>query len=144
MWSVGGDRRLFYSLRSQKKTDTKMKTNTENRSEYHTVRLTPAEAAELAEHAQACGLSISSLIRRRALGLPLPKGSAPLLNLTAWRELAHLASNFNQMVKHANEQRTAGFDALSVSALTDVKTLLLKLDDALKKVRLLLLGVAAE
>lgn len=118
-----------------------MKKNGENRTEFHTVRLTPAEAAEVAEHAEACGLSISALIRRRVLGLALPEGSAPPLNLSAWRELAHLAGNFNQMVKHANEQRVNGVAVLDLDA---VKNLLTKLDGALKVVRLLLLGVKAE
>jgi hypothetical protein len=121
-----------------------MKKNTENRTVFHTVRLTPAEAQEVAAHAEACGLSISALLRRRVLGLLLPEGSAPALNLTAWRELAHLASNFNQMVKHANEYRSGSQDGLSGLILAEVKTLLAKLDDSLSKVRLLLLGVKGE
>ena len=119
-----------------------MKRNGENRSVFHTVRLTPAEAAEVAEHAEACGLSISALIRRRVLGLALPAGSAPAVNLGAWRELSHLAANFNQMVKAANEQRVAM--GAAVLDLVQVKSLLQKLDSKLDKVRLLLLGVKGE
>lgn len=65
----------FYSLQSQRIQVQKMKKNEENRTEFHTGRLTPAEAAEIADHAEACGLS--TLLRRRVLGLALPAGHQP-------------------------------------------------------------------
>ena len=119
-----------------------MKKNGENRTQFHTVRLTPAEAEEVADHAEACGLSISALLRRRVLGLALPAGSAPAINLAAWRELSSLASNFNQVSKHANEQKIQ--QGTAVLDLGQVKSLLQRLDATLDKVRLCLLGITSE
>jgi type IV pilus biogenesis protein CpaD/CtpE len=119
-----------------------MKTDSENRTAWKTVRFTDQEAAEVDQHAAACGLSASELIRRRVLGQRLPKGSAPELNLLAWRELAHLAANVNQLMKHLNEQR-AGIGRAIVDLL-QVKALVIKVDAAIQKVRLQLLGADTE
>ncbi len=127
----------FYSVPSQK-----MKTDSENRTAWKTVRFTDAEAAEVDQHADACGLSASELIRRRVLGQRLPKGSAPELNLLAWRELAHLAANVNQLLKHLNEQRTG--IGRAIVDLLQVKALVIKVDAAIQKVRLQLLGADTE
>ena len=127
----------FYSLRSQK-----MKSESENRTAWKTVRFTDQEAEEVDQHAAACGLSASELIRRRVLGQRLPKGSAPEMNLLAWRELAHLAANVNQLLKHLNEQR-AGIGRALVDLL-QVKALVQKVDAAIYKLRLQLLGADTE
>lgn len=117
-----------------------MKTDSENRTVFHTVRFSPAEAVEVAEHASVVGLSISALIRARVLGHPLPRGAAPAINLTAWRELASCASNFNQLSRHLNTAALAG--GQPVLDFYGVKDLVLEVEQNLKKVRLQLLGTA--
>ena len=112
----------------------------ENKSVFHTLRVTPTEAAELVEHAAACGLSVSALLRARALGHPLPKGSAPAVNLTAWRELSGLAGRLNQIAHHANEQRV--IEGNAVLDLVQVQQLLVKTLSTLQLVRQQLLGAA--
>lgn len=70
---------------------------------FHTLRVTPAEGEELAEHARRAHVSVSELLRRRALGQPLPPAAAPEINLQAYSQLARLAANLNQSMRHANE-----------------------------------------
>lgn len=115
-----------------------MRSEGENRTVFHTVRLTESEAEEVVAHAEASGLSISALIRYRLLGRPLPMGSAPAINLVAWRDLAPLTSNLNQMTVHANHQRLT--DSISILDLVQVKSLLAKLSDQVQKIRILLIG----
>ena len=117
----------------------KMKTDSENRTAWKTVRFTDAEAAEVDQHADACGLSASALIRFRTLNKPLPKGSAPEINRQVWRDLSPDRANLNQMTKHANEQRLA--DGRAVLDLVQVKALLHRLDNQIAQLRLELLGV---
>lgn len=114
-----------------------MNTNTENRTSFHTVRFAPDEAAEVVEHAEACGQSVSALIRARVLGHTLPKGAAPAVNIRAWRELAGTASNLNQLVHHLNAAALTGDSNLD---LAQVRQLLEVLQTNLKTVRLQLLG----
>ena len=115
-----------------------MKSAAENRTVFVTVRLTEDEAEEVVAHAQAVGLSVSALMRRRVLGHPLPKGSAPAINLTAWREFAPMAANLNQLTTHANQQRLK--DGAAILDLVQVKALLSKVSDQTQKIRLLLIG----
>lgn len=70
---------------------------------FHTIRLTPAEADELTTHADLARISVSELLRRRALDRPLPPAAAPAINVEKYGELARLAANLNQAVKHANQ-----------------------------------------
>lgn len=116
-----------------------MKTDSENRTAWKTVRFTEDEAAEVDQHADACGLSASALIRRRVLKKPLPRGSAPEINRRAWSDLAPDRANLNQMTKHANEQRLA--EGRAVLDLVQVKALLFRLDEQIQQLRLELLGV---
>lgn len=124
----------FYSLRSQKK----MKTESENRTVFHTVRLTPLEAAELVEHAAATGVSVSALLRARTLGQPLPRGAAPAVNMAAWRELAATAANLNQLVHHLNTAALS--DQQADIGLVEVKKIVIDVAEKVKKVRLELIG----
>ena len=64
------------------------------------------------------------------------------INLGAWRELSSLVSNFNQISKHADEQKIQ--QGTTVLDLVQVKFLLQKLDGALEKVCRCLFGVTAE
>lgn len=114
-----------------------MNTNTENRIVFHTTRFTEDEAAEVVSHADACGQSISALIRARVLGRSLPKGSAPALNIAAWRELASTAANINQLTHHFNLAAQTGEQAPHSG---EVMKLLRDLDIKLKDVRLQMLG----
>lgn len=70
---------------------------------FHTIRVTSAEADELTEHARRACVSVSELLRRRALGQPLPPAAAPEINVQAYGQLARLAGNLNQAMRHANE-----------------------------------------
>jgi len=94
----------------------------------------------VAQHASAVGLSISALVRARVLGHSLPRGAAPAINLTAWRQLASCASNFNQLLHHLNTAALAG--GQPVLDFYAVKDLVLEVDQNLKRVRLQLLGTA--
>lgn len=114
-----------------------MQRNSENRVVFHTTRFTPDEAAELVQHANACGQSISAVIRARVLGHALPKGAAPPLNLQAWRELAATAANLNQLVHHFNLAAQMGE---ATPELVLVQQQLDALASKLKNVRLQLLG----
>ena len=117
-----------------------MKTNTENRTVFHTSRYTPAESAELVEHAQACGLSVSALLRRRGLLQRLPAGAAPQINLSTSKDLNSSTSNLNQLVHHLNTCALAGVD--SGVTLDQVNHTVVDLADKVKKVRLELIGAA--
>ena len=116
-----------------------MHTNTEPRTVFHTVRFTPEEARELVDHAGACSSSMSQLLRLRALGLPLPPGAAPPVNLQAWRELAATTANLNQLVHHLNAKAV---QSQAEPDLVEVKTLVLDLAAKVQKLRLQLLGAS--
>jgi hypothetical protein len=118
-----------------------MKTSTENRTVFHTVRVTPLEAAELVEHAEATGLSVSALMRARVLGHPTPKGAAPPLNLQAWRELAPTTANFNQISHTLNLAAKSG-EPCAVT-LDEVMAAVIEVGGAVKKLRLGLLGATS-
>lgn len=117
-----------------------MNVNAENRTVFHTARFTPSEGAELVEHARATGLSVSALLRARALGHRLPSGAAPAVNLAAWRELATLAANFNQLLHRLNTAALA--DGQAVIDLDEVKDLVTGIGEKVKKVRLELIGAS--
>jgi hypothetical protein len=70
---------------------------------FHTIRLTSAEADELTAHADRARVSISELLRRRALDRPLPRAAAPSIIVEKYGELARLAANLNHAMKHANQ-----------------------------------------
>ena len=118
-----------------------MKTNTEPRTVFHTVRVTPAEAAELVEHAEATGLSVSALIRNRVLGHPMPKGAAPAINLAARRELSSTAANLNQ-ITHRLNLAVLSTEPSGVT-LDQVMTAVTETSEKVKKVRLGLLGATS-
>lgn len=117
-----------------------MKKNTENRTAFRTARFTPGEAAELDEHAEITGVSVSALMRGRTLGQPLPRGAAPAINLQAYGSLKHTTDNFNQVAKNLN--RAALADQKSDVTLSDVQMLLIEMDEKVKKLRLGLLGAS--
>ena len=66
------------------------------------VRVTEAQAAELAELAQAARLSVAALMRRRALGQPVRIAAARRLGADEFRELNRIGVNLNQMARVLN------------------------------------------
>lgn len=111
-----------------------------SRSRYQTVRVTEAEARELVEHARSAGLSVSQLLRHRALGQRAPVAAAPALNREAYAELARTASNLNQLAHHLNQVQVSG--QAQVIDLAAVRALIQKAIDEVAKLRTELVGAA--
>ncbi len=117
-----------------------MKTNATPRTAFHTVRVTPAESGELIEQAHICGISVSALMRNRVLGHPTPKGAAPAVNLAAWRELAPTTANLNHIAHRLN--LAAKLNEPSGVTFDDVMAAVIEVSNAVKKLRLGLIGAA--
>ena len=74
------------------------------------VRVTEAQAAELAELAQVARLSVAALMRRRALGQPVRIAAERRLAATEFRELTRIGVNLNQVARalHSGAAAPAG------------------------------------
>ena len=75
------------------------------------VRVTEAQAAELAERAQAARLGVSALMRRRALGQPVRIAAERRLGAAEFRELTRIGVNLNQVARaplHSGAAAPAG------------------------------------
>lgn len=79
------------------------------------VYFTCDERESIERRAGEAGLSLSSFIRRAALGQRVQ--TIPQPNAARWQELARLAANLNQVAHHAN---TTGEVALDPAALAEV------------------------
>ena len=66
------------------------------------VRVTAAEAAELAERAQATRLTMAAYMRCRALGQPVRPRVERRLGAAEFRELARIGVNLNQVARALN------------------------------------------
>ena len=66
------------------------------------VRVTEAEAAELAERSHAARLSMGAYMRHRALGQPVRIAPERRLGATDLRELNRIGVNLNQMARVLN------------------------------------------
>ena len=66
------------------------------------VRVTEAEAAELAERAHAARLSMGAYMRHRALGQPVRIAPERRLGAADLRELNRIGVNLNQMARVLN------------------------------------------
>lgn len=75
----------------------------EDQTVWISFRLTPAERAELKDHAHLARISVSELVRRRVLGLPEPKASVPQVNAQLRSDLAPVANNLNQLTKQVHQ-----------------------------------------
>jgi hypothetical protein len=75
------------------------KPESERRSHTHGLRLSPNEKDELERRAEAAGLSMSELLRRRALGKPIQPKAAR----TSRRRLARLALEIEELADIAEE-----------------------------------------
>ncbi len=114
--------------------------NDDSLSCYQTYRSTPAEAARLKVYAQAAGVSVSELTRRRVHGHKPPVAAAPPVNMEAYAALARTTANLNQLTQHANEQRAAGIQV--VLELAQLKALIQKLLVEVTDLRAHLVGAA--
>ncbi len=87
------------------------------------VRLTAAEAGDLASRAVACRLTLGDFVRRASLGVPLPI-PVPEINRTAWTELSRLASNLNQLAHAANSGQPVAVDTAMLREIAGLVALL--------------------
>ena len=110
------------------------------RDQYQTFRLTKLEAAELAEHAELSGHSVSQVVRIRVLGHPPPLAAAPLANHALASELSKTNANLNQFVQHLNEARATG--KYPVIDLEDGINLVVKVDGNVRLLRADLVGAS--
>lgn len=65
------------------------------------VWLSDDELAEVTERARAAGLPVRQFIREAALSSRII-AAPPVANTKAWRDLAPVAANLNQLTRHAN------------------------------------------
>jgi hypothetical protein len=77
------------------------------RAKVRTCLLTPAEEAHVRALAEAAGLTVSELLRRRALGRRVPR-AIPRVNLEIWARLSPLAANLDQYLKAVRQGRATG------------------------------------
>lgn len=95
------------------------------------VNFTPAEQEAVLLRAASTGLTPAVYIRRTALRKPLPR-SIPSINREAFRVLAGIGSNLNQLLHHLNSNASFSYPA----SLPDLHALL----GLLQSVKRLLLG----
>jgi hypothetical protein len=112
----------------------------QHRNRYQTLRVTEDESRELVEHARYAGLSVSQLVRQRALGQRAPVAAAPALNREAYQELSRTASNLNQLTHHLNQVQLSG--QVQVIDLAQVRALLEKTIDQVAALRADLVGAS--
>ena len=96
----------------------------------HTLRVTPTESDELTNHAQSACISVSELLRRRALGIRLPPVAPPRLNIQIYGELAQLSADLQKALRFANEaeiQARSPFVNIVSSCLEQVNAFRLEL-----------------
>ena len=98
------------------------------------VWLSPVELADLKARAAAVGITPGEYMRRAITHAPMPLPPVPQVNLVAWRELARLAANSNQYQLAVNKGLAYAWQPDSIPDLLD----------AIREVRLALLGVASD
>lgn len=81
------------------------------------------ERRQIEEKARASGLSMSSFIRRAALGqkVEAPPGEG---SVRRWQALARTTANLNQIAHSINAGRATGIDPLVIRELTEQVRLL--------------------
>lgn len=103
----------------------------------HVVRFTTAEAEDVAGQASAAHITISELLRRRALGQRVAVGLVvPAVNDEVARQLAGACNNLNQLTRLAHEGRAP--------AATDVLATITELLEIARAVGLRVRGAARE
>ena len=113
------------------------------RDRYQTFRLTALEATELADHAQATGLSVSQLVCQRALNRPPPLAAAPAANWEMYLGLTPTASNLNQLAHQFNLAEARNEPGLTdMGEVKEVKDQIVKLAGQVAELRADLIGAS--
>ena len=114
----------------------------ERRSVKITVRFTPEEVEKINQAAETKGLTVSELIRRSVLGLPVPKrmSSKRLAKKNEvfreyLSELNRIGVNINQIARYCNRYREV--DVLVLESLINIER---KLSEMLNKLYAELIG----
>jgi len=96
------------------------------RSVRKTVRFTPEEAERIKQIAEAKGLTVSELIRRSVLGLPIPERMSPKrlakrneIFRKYLTEVNRIGVNINQIARYCNKYREV--DALVLERLVEIE-----------------------
>jgi hypothetical protein len=95
----------------------------DDQSVWTSFRTTLAEREELREHAHAARISVSELVRRRALRQPPPKAAVPQINVQTYAELGRIGVNLNQQTEMAHKSGQIQMQPL-VHVLTELNALL--------------------
>lgn len=77
-------------------------------SVWSSFRTTREEKDELIEHAHMARISLSQLVRRRALRKAPPRAAVPALNVRLYGEFGKTDNNLNQLAKAANQSGQFG------------------------------------
>jgi len=104
------------------------------------VRVNAREYAELTARRDAAGIKeMGAYLRMAVLAQQPPRAVVPTVNRAAWRELAHTASNLNQLTAHLNagNLRDPGGGARLGAVLATLTA-------EVRWLRLTLLGIAPE
>lgn len=80
--------------------------------------LNPTELSHIKAHAAAAHLSVSAFIRRAALGRKIEPPPSPI-NMEAWRSLAKVGNNLNQLAYAVASGRAHGVDADVIQDLAE-------------------------
>jgi len=96
------------------------------RSVKKTVRFTPEEAERIKQIAEAKGLTVSELIRRSVLGLPIPERMSPKrlakrneIFRKYLTEVNRIGVNINQIARYCNKYREV--DTLVLERLVEIE-----------------------
>ena len=104
-----------------------------------TIKVTPEERQRLRQLTERAGVTLSAYCRACILDTPImARPVIPPVNLETYTALAPLASNFNQMTKHLNQNNLTG--RVSAIAPDDLRTTVEDIGRILKNLRLELVG----
>lgn len=91
------------------------------------IRTSRDEATAMKDRAFARGLSLSDLLRRAALNIPMPARSFDATHVALLAqtlgELGRIGGNINQLARRANAGKLPGHSAEIASALAELDTL---------------------
>lgn len=100
------------------------------------IRASRDEATTMKDRAVAQGLSLSDLLRRAALNIPIPARSFDATHVALLAqtlgELGRIGGNINQLARRANAGKLFGHDAEIASALAELDTLRARLREIIR------------